>query len=128
MSINVLKTETFSEVAEDYSAFENCSSFVYSLNDRRVIEKEVEALNKIGCGAEFCEKTELPFSVAGAVRIENQANFHPLKFAYNITKDLEIYENTKVLSFDGEDYVINGGKITANKTIVATHFPFINKH
>jgi hypothetical protein len=37
--------------------------------------------------------------VAGAVRIRNQAQFNPLKFLYEIAKDLPIYENTKVLEF-----------------------------
>ena len=69
----------------------------------------------------------MPFSVAGAVKFKNQAQFNPLKFVKGIVDGLNIYENTKVLSFDGEGYVINGGKITANKTIVVTHFPIFNK-
>ncbi|MBE7036659.1 MAG: FAD-dependent oxidoreductase [Ruminococcaceae bacterium] len=105
-----------------------CNSFVYSLTDRAIIEKEMKALDKIGCKAEFCEKTELPFDVAGAVKIEKQAQFHPLKFAYGITKDLAVYENTKVLGLKPHTAVTNRGKITAKKIIVATHFPFINKH
>ncbi len=108
--------------------FEICDSFVYSLNDRKIIEKEVSALNKIGCRAEFCKDTELPFNVAGAVKIENQAKFHPLKFAYSVAKDLKIYENTKVLELAPNTAITNKGKIFAKKIIVATHFPFINKH
>lgn len=108
--------------------FEECDSFVYSINDRSVIEKEVEALNKIGCEAEFCSETELPFSVAGAVKIEKQAKFHPLKFIYNIARQLPIYENTQVLEIKNNTAITNRGRIKANKIIVATHFPFINKH
>ncbi len=107
---------------------ESCNSLVYSLNDRDIIENEVMALNKLGCNAEFCEETELPFSVAGAVKIENQANFHPLKFAYNISKNLKIYENTKVIELGPDTAITNRGKIKAKKIIVATHFPFLNKH
>ena len=40
-----------------------CNSFVYSIKNRRVIEKEIEALNKIGCKAEFSDETELPFKI-----------------------------------------------------------------
>ncbi len=108
--------------------FKICNSFVYSLDDRGTIEKEVEALNKIGCNAEFTEKTELPFDVAGAVKVENQASFHPLKFAYAICKGLKIYENTKILELKNHTATTNYGKISAKKIIVATHFPFINKH
>ncbi len=107
---------------------EMADSFVYSMNDRGVIEAETEALNKIGCKALFCQKTELPFQVAGAVKIENQANFHPLKFAFEISKDLNIYEDTKVIELKGNKAITNKGTIDAKKIIVATHFPFINKH
>ncbi len=108
--------------------FEICNSFVYSLNDKGAIEKETEVLDKIGCNAIFCDKTELPFSVAGAVMIENQAKFHPLKFAYATARNLKIYENTKVLSLNGTKAITENGTVTAKKIIVATHFPFINKH
>ncbi len=120
--------EILNKLALKEGNLETCNSFVYSLNDRNIIEKEVEALNKIGCNAEFCVDTELPFMVAGAVKIENQAKFHPLKFAYSIAKELKIYENTKVLKIDGNTAITNNGKISVKKIIVATHFPFINKH
>lgn len=108
--------------------FEICNSFVYSLDDRTLIENEVASLNKIGCNAEFCQNTELPFKIAGAVKIENQAKFNPLKFAYAIAKDLKIYENTQVLDLNPDMAITNNGTIKAKKIIVATHFPFINKH
>ena len=103
-------------------------SFVYSLNNRDLIEKEIEALSKIGCKAEFYRETELPFEISGAVRISNQAQFHPLKFAYVIARELKIYENTKILGIESGAAITNKGKIKADKIIVATHFPFINKH
>lgn len=108
--------------------FETCSSYVYSLNNADAINKETDALNRIGCNATFCTDTELPFEVKGAVRVDNQANFHPLKFAYAIAKDLNIYENTKITELKPHIAVTNHGTITAGKIIVATHFPFINKH
>ena len=108
--------------------FEMCNSFVYSLNDTKKIEKEVEALNKIGCDAQFTKKTELPFSVAGAVKIENQARFHPLKFAHKISGDLNIYENTRIIELNPHVAITKNGRIFAKKIVVATHFPFINKH
>ena len=113
---------------ETDSDIEICSNIVYSLNDREKIEKEARALEKIGCNALFCEKTELPFNIAGAVKIDNQAKFHPLKFAYTVADGLKIYENTKILELKTNTAIINNGTISAKKVIVATHFPFINKH
>lgn len=108
--------------------FEICNSFVYSLNNRELIEKEVRALNKIGCAAEFCTETELPFDISGAVKINNQARFNPLKLAYSLAEKLRVYENTKVFELEHNTAITKKGKISAKKIIVATHFPFINKH
>ena len=108
--------------------FEEVPSFVYSLGDRRKIENELAALNSLGCRAELAEELELPFGIAGAVRISGQAQFNPLKFLYHISKNLQIYENTRVTELRPGCAVTERGKIFAKKIIVATHFPFLNKH
>ncbi len=108
--------------------FEEQDAFVYSLREERLIEKELNALDKIGFSAGFVKDLPLPFSVAGAVKFEKQAQFHPLKFAYEIARGLRIYEHTKVLALTPSGAVTEGGKINAEKIIVATHFPFLNKH
>ncbi|MBE7030979.1 MAG: FAD-dependent oxidoreductase [Ruminococcaceae bacterium] len=105
-----------------------CDSFVYSRNNQEIIEREVAALQKIGCDAEFCKQTELPFEIAGAVKLGKQAQFHPLKFAHAIAQNLTIYENTKVMEINHHTVITNRGRILTNKIIVTTHFPFINKH
>lgn len=108
--------------------FEEKASFVYSLHNRKKIEREMRALGKIGVNAEFCDQLPLPFSVSGAVKFPNQAQFHPLKFISALSKDLNIYEHTEVQQLVGTTALTNCGKIAAKKIIVATHFPFLNKH
>ena len=108
--------------------YETRDSYVYSLNDRKKIEREVTALNKIGVKAEFSDANELLFSVSGAVRVKNQAQFHPLKFLYSIAKELPIYERTKVLELTPRKAVTKHGEISYKKLIIATHFPILNKH
>ncbi len=108
--------------------FEEADSFVYSLNDREKIENEVDALNNIGCNATFENDINLPFSVAGMVKIKNQAQFNPLKFLYSVSEKLRIYENTRITELKGNQAITEKGNIRAEKIIVATHFPFINKH
>lgn len=121
--------EEYRKMSKEYPCdFEECDSFVYSRNDRSKIEKETEALCKIGCVAEFTEKLPLSFSTAGSVKVTNQAQFNPLKFLFAIAKNLNIYENTKVLEFLPDYVLTNRGKIRAKKIIVATHFPLLNKH
>ena len=119
----------YSELCKNIQCdYEITDSYVYSLKNREKIEREVKALNKLGVGAYFSEANGLPISVKGAVCVRNQAQFHPLKFAYAIAKGLPIYENTKVLEFMPGKVRTNRGEIKCEKIIVATHFPIINKH
>lgn len=108
--------------------FEEKDAYVYAVSDCEKIKKEHEALKTLGYNADLVYDIPLPFSVAGAIRFKNQAQFNPLKFACSLTKGLNIYEHTKVRELKGTVAVTDMGNITAKKIIVATHFPFINKH
>ncbi len=108
--------------------FEYKDSYVYSLNDLEKIQQEIVALKSLGMDVFFSKALPLPFSVAGAVKLEDQGQFNPLKFASSISKELNIYEHTKVQELIGTKALTKGGRVTANKIIVTTHFPFINKH
>ena len=70
-------------------------AYIYSLNEIDKIKEEVEAAKKLGIDAEFVEKINLPLEVKGAIKFNNQAQFNPLKFLKDISKDLVIYENTR---------------------------------
>ena len=129
LSANEAALQKYRELCRDMDCgFEEKTAYVYSLNDRRKIEREVAALEKLGHPAEFAEHLPLPFSVAGAVRYPNQAQFHPLKFLSAISKGLHIYEHTPVRELIGTTAITDRGRVTAEKIIVATHFPFLNKH
>lgn len=108
--------------------FEEMPSLIYSLNNRKQMEEEVRALKTLGFTAEFTTKTSLPFEIAGAVQYQGMAQFHPLKFLYGAAKQLPIYENTFVKKLDGTTAITENGRIHAKKVLVATHFPFVNRH
>ncbi len=108
--------------------FEDKDSYVYSRSDIKKVKKEIIALEKLGFDAEFCSEISLPISIVGAVKFKNQAQFNPLKFISGISKGLNIFEKTKVLDIRDHLVITSNGNIEANKIIVTTHFPFINKH
>lgn len=108
--------------------YEKRDNYVYSVNSREKLENELEALEQIGYPAEFCERIPLPLKTDGAVKFTNQAQFHPLKFLSEISKNLNIFENTFVRELAGHSAVTDTGKIQTKNIIVTTHFPFINKH
>jgi glycine/D-amino acid oxidase-like deaminating enzyme len=107
--------------------FEEKCSAVYSLRSRKRIEKEARALELVGANAEFKERIPVPLSIAGAVEVKNQAQFNPLKFCAELSRNLKIYEGTRVLEINSKGAVTEASVISAKKIIVATHFPFINK-
>lgn len=108
--------------------FQERDNYVYALTDRRKLERELEALERLGFRAEWAKTDALPIPTAGAVRFPKQAQFHPLKFAAAVAKGLRIYEHTKVLELGPGTAVTNHGTLTAGKIVVATHFPLLNKH
>ncbi len=108
--------------------FEEADSVVYSLNNQKKIEDEVAAYQKLGFFARYLPECSLPFPIAGAVQVEKQAHFHPLKFAFALSRELRIFEKTKLLAFKKEGVLTNRGLIKAKKVVVTTHFPLLNKH
>ncbi len=108
--------------------FEEKDSYVYSLCDRNKIRKEAQTLRSLGQSADVCSPPDLPFEVSGAIRVKDQAQFNPLKFAYHITADLPIYENTKIREFLPGVAKTDNAEISYKNMVIATHFPIINKH
>lgn len=112
--------------------FEEKDNYVYTLRGDKKIEKELRALQRLGFPAERADDLPLPFRTAGAVRFPRQGQFHPLKFISGISEGLNICEHTRVRELKrtggGITAETSGGTVRAKRVIVATHFPFINKH
>ena len=121
--------DKYREICENISCdFQTRTAYVYSLDNRKKLEKEAEALSEIGFDAPVLNMTELPFPVAGAIAFENQAQFHPLKFISSVARNLKIYEHTLVKEMKEHTAVTDRAAITFQKVIFATHFPIDNKH
>ncbi len=108
--------------------FEKKDAYTYSLYNRQKIEDEVETVLSLGFSADFFKETELPFRISGAIRFPDQAQFNPLKFILSIAKDLNIFEDTFIHDITPTHAISDSAKIRAEKIIITTHFPFINKH
>lgn len=102
--------------------------YVYSSSAPEELEAELTALQRIGVEADYVRQLPLPVSTAGAVRFKKQAQFHPLKFAAGLVDGLRIFERSPVRAIEGHTAVTDSGRIWAEKIIVATHFPILNRH
>lgn len=126
-SANTQAIEKYRQLSKKYPCdFENKTAYVYSINDRRKLEREVKAYAHLGLKSSIVEVPELPFQTVGAVAMENQAQFHPLKFLYALADNLDIYENTFVDEVKDNVAFTKHGNITAKQIILATHYPLIN--
>ena len=108
--------------------WKDTDNFIYSTNDRQKLETELEALQSLQYPAVLEDKLPLPFATVGAVKFPRQAQFHPLKFLRAIASQLMIYAHTPVRQLIKNTAITDHGTISAEKIIVATHFPFLNKH
>ncbi len=129
LEINEIAIKKYRELSKVISCeFEEKSAFVYGREHREKLEQEMDALKLIGVHPDFHDEIRLPFSVVGAIEFKNQAQFQPLKFLYGIAQGLNIYEHTFVREVKDQKAFTDHGIISAEKIIVATHFPFLNKY
>jgi glycine/D-amino acid oxidase-like deaminating enzyme/nitrite reductase/ring-hydroxylating ferredoxin subunit len=101
-------------------------------DDRRKIEREVEAARGAGLAAEYTEEVPLPFETHGAIRVPDQAEFHPRKFLAGLADAFvrsggRIFENTRATGLhEGRPNRVETerGAVSAEHVILANHFPF----
>jgi glycine/D-amino acid oxidase-like deaminating enzyme/nitrite reductase/ring-hydroxylating ferredoxin subunit len=111
-------------------------TYAESADDRAQIEAEVAAAGRAGLPAQLVEELDLPFPVAAAVSVANQAEFHPVKYLEGLAGELErrdvrVYESTMAVSVDaGSPCRVRseaGHTVTAGSVVVATHLPFLDR-
>ena len=111
-------------------------TYVESADQVDQVHAEVEAAREAGLAASFVTDTGLPFPIAGAVRVENQAQFHPRKYLLALAEDFtarggRIFERTRAVELDeGEPCRVtteHGATVTARDVAVATHYPVFDR-
>ncbi|GAA0611403.1 FAD-dependent oxidoreductase [Virgibacillus siamensis] len=110
-------------------------AFVYATSEQyqEKLETEKKAYDDLGISGEFTNSIPLGLSVKGALRMDNQAQFHPLKYLKTIVKEAEkngaaFYENTTAVDVEYNKHPAivtrNGQRITCRYVIQASHYPF----
>ena len=117
--------------------FRRLPAFVYTESEEYLgqLESEVEAAQRVGLPAFFEEEAPLPFPVVGAMRFDNQAQFHIRKYLLPLAEEIpgngsHLFENTRALEIgEGEpcEVTTDRGAVTAEDVIIATHIPFTFK-
>lgn len=129
LDANCMAVEKYRILCRDIDcSFEDIDSFVYSTESRKKLEDEADALRRLGVKSDITECRDLPFENAGALKMPHQAQFDPLRFVSALAKDLNILEHTFIREIRDNTAISDKGTIRAKSVVVATHFPFINKH
>ena len=129
LDANQAALNRFKELAKTIDCdLEEKDSYVYTTKDCEKIQREVSIMESLGFPAKYISNPQIPLTTQCAIQFPGQAQFHPLKFLAAISKDLNIYENTMIHEIKQHTAYSDFGSITAKQIIVATHFPFLNKH
>jgi glycine/D-amino acid oxidase-like deaminating enzyme/nitrite reductase/ring-hydroxylating ferredoxin subunit len=100
------------------------------------LQAEAEAAREAGLPATYLAISGLPYDIAGAVQVENQAQFHPRRYLLGLLDHLveqgtRVYERTRVVDLDeGEPCQVrteHGDTITAHDVVVATQYPVFDR-
>lgn len=106
--------------------FERCSAYLYTQQDKKVLWDEAQAATFLGIDACFKRESELPFPITGVTEFRNQAQFSPLEFLKQIVPELEIWDRAKVIKIKGNQVIMHDKVVSADKIVVATHYPMRN--
>ncbi|MGL5082793.1 MAG: FAD-dependent oxidoreductase [Microcoleaceae cyanobacterium] len=109
-------------------------TFTESEAGLKQIEKEVDAALKLGLPATFVQETSLPFAIAGAVKFDHQAQFHPRKYLWHLAQDLQgdgsfVFEDTRVVNVEEGmpcRVMTHQGVVSAPKVVITTHLPILD--
>lgn len=108
--------------------FKNCSSYLYSMQSIEKLVNEQVALDLLGVKSTIQNECELPLRIKGCLKLEDQAQFNPMKFMKAIAEEnrFAIYEHTKIIDIKEQEVISEKGKIVAKDIVFATHYPIID--
>ena len=116
--------------------FERLPAFTYTADEESVgrIDVEVGAAARAGLPATFTTDVDLPYPVAGAIRVEDQAQFHPRRYCLALAEAIAaggggVYEDSRVLGVDeGEPCSVRtaAGELAADHVVFATQLPTVD--
>ncbi|HKP89605.1 MAG TPA: FAD-dependent oxidoreductase [Thermoleophilaceae bacterium] len=137
---SVAGVEATAEIAAEESIdcdLERRPAFTYAADasERASAEAELEAARAAGLPVEWVDDPDLPFSVAGAVRLDDQVQFHPVRYVQGLAAAVVragslVFEDTRALGVDaGSPARVRtpGGTVTAEHVVVATHYPLLDR-
>ncbi|MGZ3450974.1 MAG: FAD-dependent oxidoreductase [Polyangiales bacterium] len=98
----------------------------------REVQREVEACVRIGIDAEWTTDVPVRFPLIGAMRIANQAQFHPIEYLRGLADMIPgngsyVFEHTRAIDVHQGIVETEHGTINCRDVVVATNAPIIGQ-
>ena len=130
---NETGVRTILALAEQYGIeceLARCPAITWTDDEREVtrIEKEVELARLLDLPASLTRDTGLPFEVKAAMRWDDQARFHPVKYVKGLAATIpgegsHVFEQSRVIDWAPDRIATDGGAVRARHVVMATHLP-----
>ena len=114
--------------------FRRVPGFLYTekQDDVEMLRQEYEVMHELGLPASLVTQLDLPFSVRLGIRVDDQAQFHPLRYLYALAQiatnlGCSIFENSKVTKIEDNENGVRieteNSSVSASAVFMATHIP-----
>jgi glycine/D-amino acid oxidase-like deaminating enzyme/nitrite reductase/ring-hydroxylating ferredoxin subunit len=114
-------------------AFARVPAYRYAETEEEIgpLDEELEAMQEAGLHAVRVDRAPLPFPTRAAIRVEDQARFHPLEYVLGLARRFAaagglVFEGTRATKIaEGRRCAVetSGGTITCADVVVMTHAP-----
>ncbi|OEH84155.1 (2Fe-2S)-binding protein [Desulfuribacillus stibiiarsenatis] len=117
--------------------FSEQDAYLYATTDQYAenIEKEWKAYQQLHIQGELVKEIPFAINVKNALIMKGQAQFHPLKYLSHFVRQLANDNNVRIFEGTTAEDILNlgnklqvvsrdGKKVTANKVLCCSHFPF----
>ncbi|MDN4645656.1 FAD-dependent oxidoreductase [Arthrobacter sp. PsM3] len=114
--------------------FHRVPNFTYAETDEALslVRNEAALAARLGLPSIFTADVPLPFAVKGAIRFDNQAQLHAVRYLQGLARAVDgagsfVFEDSRALTLrDGSPVVVETarGSVRARDVIVATNVPF----
>ncbi len=117
--------------------FERVDGYLFSnsIEDKEILDKELEATHRAGLDTELVSKSPLTsFDTGTCIKFPNQAQFHPIKYLQGLSKLVSSNKNCRIFTETHVQEVSetavktsNGFEIQAKDIVIATNAPIVDK-
>ncbi|MDD7735855.1 MAG: FAD-dependent oxidoreductase [Bacilli bacterium] len=130
LQLNTDAISYYKKLGEIYDIdYKECSAILFTSKDNHKIYKEKYVLDHFNYPCEIVSSLPIDnIDITIGIKFINQGQLNPLKVIKELSKELTIYENTRIENIKGNRAYTKDHHIEFSKVIITTHYPLINRY